>query len=51
MKYVLIGCGRIAVNHIRATLNNHLEICAVSKPVKLPLKDTASTDFTGRFDS
>lgn len=29
MKYALIGCGRIAVNHIRAALNNHLEIAAV----------------------
>lgn len=29
MKYALIGCGRIAVNHIKATLNNHLEISAV----------------------
>ena len=29
MKYALIGCGRIAVNHIKAALNNHLEIVAV----------------------
>lgn len=29
MKYALIGCGRIAVNHIKAALNNHLKICAV----------------------
>ena len=29
MKYVLIGCGRIAVNHIKAVLNNHLELAAV----------------------
>lgn len=29
MKYALIGCGRIAVNHVKAALNNHLEICAV----------------------
>lgn len=29
MKYALIGCGRIAVNHIKAALNNHLSICAV----------------------
>lgn len=29
MKYALIGCGRIAVNHIKAALNNHLELCAV----------------------
>ena len=29
MKYALIGCGRIAVNHIKAALNDHLEIAAV----------------------
>lgn len=29
MKYALIGCGRIAVNHIKAALNNQLEIVAV----------------------
>ena len=29
MKYALIGCGRIATNHVTAALNNHLEITAV----------------------
>ena len=29
MKYALIGCGRIATNHILAARNNHLEIAAV----------------------
>lgn len=29
MKYALIGCGRIAVNHIKAVLNNDLELVAV----------------------
>ena len=29
MKYALIGCGRIATNHIKAVLNNHLELTAV----------------------
>lgn len=29
MKYALIGCGRIAVNHITAAVNNKLEIAAV----------------------
>ncbi|MBR2143595.1 Gfo/Idh/MocA family oxidoreductase [Anaerovibrio sp.] len=29
MKYALIGCGRIAVNHIRAALHNHLDMVAV----------------------
>lgn len=29
MKYALIGCGRIAVNHIKAALNNKLQIVAI----------------------
>ena len=29
MKYALIGCGRIAVNHLKAAVNNKLEIVAV----------------------
>lgn len=29
MKYALIGCGRIAVNHIEAVVNNGLEMIAV----------------------
>jgi len=29
MKYALIGCGRIATNHIKAVLNNKLELLAV----------------------
>lgn len=29
MKYALIGCGRIAVNHIRAVINNGLDLVAV----------------------
>lgn len=29
MKYALIGCGRIAANHIKAAMNNRLEIVAV----------------------
>ena len=29
MKYALIGCGRIAVNHIKAVINNGLELLAV----------------------
>jgi len=29
MKYALIGCGRIAVNHIKAVMNNGLELVAV----------------------
>lgn len=29
LKYALIGCGRISTNHIKAALNNNLEIVAV----------------------
>lgn len=29
MKYALIGCGRISTNHIKAAVNNHLEITAI----------------------
>lgn len=29
MRYALIGCGRIATNHIKAALNNSLELLAV----------------------
>lgn len=29
MNYALIGCGRIATNHIKAAVNNHLSIVAV----------------------
>lgn len=33
MKYALIGCGRIATNHIKAVLNNQLELVAVCDTV------------------
>lgn len=33
MRYALIGCGRIATNHIYAALENHLEIIAVCDTV------------------
>ena len=29
MKYALIGCGRIAINHLKAAVNNQLEIVGV----------------------
>ena len=34
MKYALIGCGRISTNHIKAAVNNQLEIVAVCDVVK-----------------
>ena len=30
MKYALIGCGRIATNHVKAVLNNGLEFTAAN---------------------
>ena len=33
MKYALIGCGRIAVNHIKAVVNNNLDMVAVCDTV------------------
>lgn len=33
MKYALIGCGRIAINHIIAAVNNQLDIVAVCDPL------------------
>lgn len=32
MKYALIGCGRISTNHIKAAIENNLEIIAVCDP-------------------
>ncbi len=29
MRYALIGCGRISINHIKAAINNNLEIAAI----------------------
>lgn len=34
MKYALIGCGRISTNHIKAAVNNKLEIVAVCDVVE-----------------
>lgn len=39
MKYALIGCGRIAVNHIKAALNNHMELAAVCDVVPGNMED------------
>lgn len=39
MKYALIGCGRIATNHIKAALNNHLEIVAVCDIVSINIEN------------
>ena len=39
MKYALIGCGRIATNHIKAVINNHLEFAAVCDIVPQKMQD------------
>lgn len=44
MKYALIGCGRIAVNHIRAAISNGLEISAVCD-----IKPEAMEDLLAKF--
>lgn len=51
MKYALIGCGRIAVNHIKAAVNNKLEIAAVCD-VDLKQIDILfeKTNYTGNPD-
>ena len=39
MKYALIGCGRIATNHVKAVINNHLEFAAVCDIVPQKMQD------------
>ncbi|MDE7434582.1 MAG: Gfo/Idh/MocA family oxidoreductase [Lachnospiraceae bacterium] len=39
MKYALIGCGRISTNHIKAAVNNRLEITAVCDVVESNMED------------
>lgn len=45
MNYALIGCGRIAVNHIKAALNNKLNIVAVCD-----LLPEAMENLLGKYD-
>ena len=39
MKYALIGCGRISTNHIKAAVNNKLEIVAVCDVVETNMEN------------
>ena len=39
MKYCLIGCGRISVNHIAAALNNKLEIVGICDVIPEKMKE------------
>lgn len=51
MKYALIGCGRIAVNHVKAVVNNNLEFVAACdiEPKNIDvLFDKAKTNYTDR---
>ncbi len=53
MKYALIGCGRIAVNHIKAFRNNGLELAALCdldlKQIDVMLNKTEFTTDTPRY--
>lgn len=42
MKYALIGCGRIAINHIKAVINNQLELVAVCDVLPSKLEELLS---------
>lgn len=42
MKYALIGCGRISTNHIKAAVNNNLEIVAVCDVIPERMQDVLS---------
>lgn len=54
MYYALIGCGRIAINHIKATLNNNLDIIAVCdvelKHIDILFEKTNFTKQVDRYD-
>ena len=39
MKYALIGCGRISTNHIKAALNNKLQIVGVCDILSVKMED------------
>lgn len=39
MKYCLIGCGRISVNHVQAALNNNLEIMGICDIIPEKMKE------------
>ncbi len=42
MKYALIGCGRISTNHIKAAVNNKLEIVAVCDVITERMEEVLS---------
>ena len=54
MNYALIGCGRIAVNHIKAAVNNKLEITAVCdvdlKQIDILFEKTSYTGNPDRYE-
>ena len=49
MKYALIGCGRIATNHIKAVLNNHLEFAAVCDVVPEQMENLLAKHELNRY--
>lgn len=44
MKYALIGCGRISKNHIKAAINNKLEIVAVCDIIRENMEQVLSAN-------
>lgn len=51
MKYALIGCGRIAINHLRAAVSNNLEVVALCDIVEKNIDSLVErASFSGSFD-
>lgn len=51
MKYALIGCGRISKNHIKAAINNKLEIVAVCDIIQENMEQVLSANGLGNDNS
>ena len=46
MKYALIGCGRIATNHVKAVQNNKLEFVAACDIVPEHIENASGKTWT-----
>ena len=51
MKYALIGCGRIAVNHMKAVINNQLDLVAVCDVVPEAMENLLAKNGLGKDES
>ena len=51
MKYALIGCGRIATNHMKAAINNKLEIVAVCDVLSEKMEEHCWQNMIYRHDT